>query len=130
MPSPTSVDKLFTSLCPSSLVGAGSHSFSPAHRPHPSNGPVAVVAFLCRVIVPTSMCDAAVALIFKTKRNYGKGLFLISHFSPVPFCFFCQAELLKSVIYICSLLSFLPFLLGLTSGMQHPSQGHHLRRCQ
>lgn len=106
----------------------GSRSFSLANGHRPNDCFIWVAPFLSCVVIPISTQHAT---IFKTKRNYSKYLFLIWHFSPSTFLLLHSiAKLLKSSVHVLPLLSFLPFLLALTSGMQCPSQGHHLRRCQ
>lgn len=63
-----------------------SASRSPGSPPFPQLvGPApAIRPFLC-VTIPISIQHAAVALIFQTKRNWSKYLFLIPHFSPRTF---------------------------------------------
>lgn len=122
------MDKLFTSIWPAPPVALGP---VPSHQlmgTPPSDCFIWVAPFLSCMVIPISIQHTTV---FKTKRNYSKYLFLIWHFSPSTFLLLHSiAKLLKSFVHVLPLLSFLPFLLALTSGMQHTSQGHHLCRCQ
>ena len=90
---------------PSSSSSTGSCSFSPACGHLSSNCSVPVSPFLSYMIIPISIHHATMVLIFKTKRNFSRNLFLILHSSLSAFfcCSSSIAKLLKSIVYTCSL---------------------------